>query len=284
MSYQYNYLLVDGVLRQDALKWLYGQDEQLDIVPLYIGTRWQETHDLGPILVKTQTGSRLINAVKADPALQACSSLLFSSVTIAAVAKHLSQFITVTDNSGSHSLFRFADPLITAYWLDSYTQDSYNALLGPVETWTVAITPPLWSKEQSVQWRHYQGTNEQIATVKKPNHLQDDQVAALEKAYRQRFKGRLYDWLINRENRFFEYFDDHAWNCWLERVLNSAHAWGLVSERSFAMWAEMRADWGEDFLVNPSSPYQRWLNDHPEQSRLAPEKRIDALSAYFQRT
>lgn len=35
-----DFLLVDGVLRQDALQWLYGAGDSIDVIPLYNGTRW----------------------------------------------------------------------------------------------------------------------------------------------------------------------------------------------------------------------------------------------------
>ena len=35
-----DFLLVDGVLRQDALQWLYAAGEDIEVIPLYNGTRW----------------------------------------------------------------------------------------------------------------------------------------------------------------------------------------------------------------------------------------------------
>lgn len=50
---QANYLLIDGLLRPDAVKQLYQYDEPIEIAPLYLGTRWAEIMDLGPVLVRT---------------------------------------------------------------------------------------------------------------------------------------------------------------------------------------------------------------------------------------
>ncbi|MCF5602739.1 DUF4123 domain-containing protein, partial [Pseudomonas syringae] len=35
-----NYLLIDGVLRPDAIKQVYQRAEPMEIMPLYLGTRW----------------------------------------------------------------------------------------------------------------------------------------------------------------------------------------------------------------------------------------------------
>ena len=43
-----DFLLVDGVLRQDALQWLYGAGDSIDVIPLYNGTRWDGVKELGP--------------------------------------------------------------------------------------------------------------------------------------------------------------------------------------------------------------------------------------------
>ena len=50
-----DFLLVDGVLRQDALQWLYGAGDSIDVIPLYNGTRWDGVKELGPILAACRT-------------------------------------------------------------------------------------------------------------------------------------------------------------------------------------------------------------------------------------
>ena len=49
---------------------------------------------------------------------------------------------------------------------------------------------------------------------------------------------------------------------WLEQRLLDAEAWGLVNERSIAIWLERCACWGNDFAMRSDSPYQAWLARH----------------------
>lgn len=42
-----NYLLIDGLLRPDAIKQLYQRSEPLSIKPLYLGTRWAPLKERG---------------------------------------------------------------------------------------------------------------------------------------------------------------------------------------------------------------------------------------------
>lgn len=116
-----DFLLLDGVLRQDALRWLYGAGEPIEVIPLYNGTRWDGVKELGPILVGLDSHSSLLGEWRSSLNLQRQASKLQSSATLNDVADHLSQFITITDNLGSYSLFRFADPLVSSYWLGSYS-------------------------------------------------------------------------------------------------------------------------------------------------------------------
>jgi len=272
-----DFLLVDGVLRQDALQWLYGAGDSIDVIPLYNGTRWDGVKELGPILVGLDSHASLLSEWRSSPSLQRQASKLQSSATLNDVADHLSQFITITDNLGSYSLFRFADALVTAYWLSSYPPSAYQSLLGPISEWLVPLNPPSWAPSQAVEWQSYRPQPNSPRLEGKLNHLADDQVQALEQAYRRSFKERLYDWMVADYPQALTGLGEQERGQWLEQRLLDAEAWGLVNERSIAIWLERCACWGNDFAMRSDSPYQAWLARTPDAQKLAPEQRIQAL-------
>lgn len=272
-----DFLLLDGVLRQDALRWLYGAGEPIEVIPLYNGTRWDGVKELGPILVGLDSHSSLLGEWRSSLNLQRQASKLQSSAKLNDVADHLSQFITITDNLGSYSLFRFADPLVSSYWLGSYSPSAYESLLGPISEWLVALPPPNWAPSQSGEWQSYRPQTNSHKLKGKLNHLADDQVQALEQAYRRSFKERLYSWLIEDYPQTLSSLGEQERGQWLEQRLFDAEAWGLVSERSIAIWLERCACWGDDFATRSDSPYQAWLARTPGVQNLAPEQRIQAL-------
>lgn len=272
-----DFLLVDGVLRQNALQWLYGAGEPIEVIPLYSGTRWDAVKELGPILVGLDSHSSLLSEWQSSRNLQRQASRLQSAASSDDVADHLSQFIAMTDNLGGYSLFRFADPLVTYYWLNSYPQSAYQSLLGPINQWLVPLSPPNWASTQAVEWQSYRPQPNSSRLEGKLNHLADDQIQALEQAYRRSFKERLYGWLIEDYPKTFSGLGEQERGQWLEQRLLDAEAWGLVNERSIAIWLERCACWGVDFATRPDSPYQGWLVRTPDAQKLAPDERIQAL-------
>jgi len=272
-----NFLLVDGVLRQDALQWLYGAGEPIEVIPLYNGTRWDGVKELGPILVGLDSHSSLLSEWRSCPSLQRQASRLQSSAALNDVANHLGQFLTITDNLGSYSLFRFADPLVTSYWLNSYPPSAYQSLLGPINEWHVPLIPPNWAPSQAVEWQSYRPQSNSPRLEGKLNHLVDDQIQALEQAYRRSFKERLYDWMMEDYPQSLSGLSEQERGQWLEQRVLDAEAWGLVNERSIAIWLERCVCWGNDFVTRPDSPYQAWLTRTPDAQKLTPEQRIHAL-------
>lgn len=272
-----NFLLVDGVLRQDALQWLYGAGEPIEVIPLYNGTRWDGVKEFGPILVELDSHSSLLSEWERGPCLQRQASRLQSSASLNDVANHLGQFITITDNLGSYSLFRFADPLVTSYWLNSYPPSAYQSLLGPINEWHVPLIPPNWAPSQAVEWQSYRPQSNSPRVEGKLNHLTDVQIQALEQAYRRSFKERLYGWMMKDYPQSLSGLDEQERGQWLEQRLLDAEAWGLVNEQSIAIWLERCVCWGNDFATRPDSPYHAWLARTPHAQKLAPEQRIQDL-------
>ncbi|MWV14739.1 DUF4123 domain-containing protein [Pseudomonas sp. L-22-4S-12] len=270
-------LLIDGVLRQDATKWIYQSGEPLEVIPLYLGTRWEELQELGPILVALDAWSPLLGAIQHDNALQSQASLISTQAPSTTVAEHLSQFISITDDLGSQSLLRFADPLVTWHWLASYPEQAYKSLLGPISQWNVAVRPPNWAPSTPWEWRAFRPQPDSPTLAHPLSHMTQSQVEALDQAHRWRFKERLYDWLDHDFPNTLRPLAEDARGRWLEQRIQDAETWGLVSERSIAIWLERCAYWGSDFATRPDSPYQEWLRRKPVAQQLPPELRIQAL-------
>jgi len=277
MSRSTTYLLFDGVLQANLLPWLYQQDEALDILPLYMGTRWAELSDIGPVLVQPSSTSTLLADCQQRAELRTCCSLLTSTQSSYAIMDHLQNFITVTDTLGSHSLLRFADPLVLQYWLDSYDQMTLGQILGPIDQWNVAVHQPRWAQTDDVAWQCFSSPairrGEPLSAL---NHLGERQVNALEQAYEQRFHGRLDSWIEGthpefRANRLA------VWGHWLEDQLRAAREWGLTTERSITIWITGCILLGDDVFHANSSRYSEWLAANPTANSHHPDSRIQAF-------
>lgn len=279
---QANFLLIDGVLRPDAIAHLYQRGEPLEIEPLYIGTRWKELHDLGPILVKLPSSSPLVREWQQNQLVQSDSCPLFSRASLSTVADHLRHFICPPDLNGNAGLLRFADPLVTHYWLTSYGPEQLCQVLAPIETLWVKTPIHTWQSTGDAPITQFSRPHSTDVRDKNFALLGENQISALELAYRWQFKERLYAWLNTRDPQTFSLLNSDQTERWLEHVLDSGSAWGLVSERGLVTWAETCVDWGRDFATRPDSPYQDWLSQAPENGSLAPELRIEALDDYRQ--
>ncbi|PHN26821.1 DUF4123 domain-containing protein [Pseudomonas sp. ICMP 460] len=272
-----NFVLIDGVLRPDAIKHLYQRGEPLDIVPLYIGTRWQELHDVGPILVSLQGSSALINDICQSAFQQADASLLYSRAPMPSVAAHLRRFIAPPDVLGGNGLLRFADPLVTRYWLGSHQGEHLDAVLGPIEAWHIPQIPHSWELAQSCEWRSVLRGATPPEWVNTYAQLGEAQLAALDQAARWRFMERLNQSFEQSHPERMAKLDPVSRTQWFDQRLDEADTWGLSSERSLAIWVEYSLRWGTGFTVRPNSPYQQWLASTAVALKLAPELRIQQM-------
>lgn len=136
-----NYLLIDGMLRPDAIKQLYQLNEPLDIAPLYLGTRWSKIVDMGPVLVQLPSQSALVREWHGNAAQRIDACIFHSSASLKVVAAHLRQYINPDDYLGNSSLLRFADPLVLHHWLSSYSREHLSQILGPIQQ--LWVQPPL---------------------------------------------------------------------------------------------------------------------------------------------
>ncbi|WP_134676535.1 DUF4123 domain-containing protein [Ectopseudomonas khazarica] len=269
-----HYLLIDGVLRQGVITELYGRGEEMEIEPLYVGTRWQEAHDLGPILVATSPPSKLLSDAQSDFDWLACSCRLSSNANLKEVADHLREFICVRSQGGSQSLLRFADPLVAWYWLASYSPSQYPHLLGPITSWEVALPSTKWEPHTELQRNAYTAANHPPVAFDRA-FLDEHQEQALQKAYHRQLKTRLYDWLEMHVPDLLQ--QQAAVDSWLYNRLHSAEQVGLVSERSIAIWALLSLEQGNDFFSVPTSAYSQWQAGTPEAKGLPAEVNLQTF-------
>ncbi|NAS96260.1 hypothetical protein CU664_06660 [Pseudomonas syringae pv. actinidifoliorum] len=279
-----NYLLIDGMLRPDAIKQLYQLTEVLEIAPLYLGTRWSNIMDMGPVLVQLPSQSVLAREWHGDAAQRIDACIFHSSASLKIVAAHFRQYLNPDDYLGNSSLLRFADPLVMHHWLSSYSGEHLSQVLGPIQQ--LWVQPPLRG------WQHGNVSppatflNEQPNTTSKPHFapLGEPQLKAFENCYRWLFEERIHDWLRKSDPLAFANQTDDQIESWLKLALDSAMAWGLTCENALATWADICHDWGLDFTEQPQGPYQSWRALYPEHLQLSPELRINVLDEYRQKT
>ncbi|AXJ03469.1 hypothetical protein CFN16_04800 [Pseudomonas fluorescens] len=272
-----NFLLIDGVLRPNAIASLYQLGEPLEIEPLYLGTRWAELMDLGPILVKPSSSTSMISQTYQNANHQIDASLLYSSAPMSVVADHLRRYIAPSDVLGGNGMLRFADPLVTRYWLGSYQGEHLNVILGPIESWSIPERPHSWEANPAVQWLNFLRTSAPLAWQDSYAQLGQTQLDALGHAARWQFMERLHENFEQYHPRHLATLKLSSRTQWFDERLDEAQAWGLSSERSLAIWVEYSLRWGAGFTEHVNEPYQNWLARTPEASRLAPEIRIQKM-------
>lgn len=271
-----HYLLVDGLLKPDALKQLYGRQENLEIEPLYLGTRWVNLKDKGPILV--QASEPLKEAWHSDPQWQGCASLLASHAPLLEIANHLRHFICPPDALGNASLLRFSDPVILHHWLSSFDAGQLQRTLGPIEQLWVAEPRQPWQPGKSIATFYGSATPEPWATG---FALQGAaQLEAFEQATVFVFQQRLYAFLIRESPDAFAAHSSEQIDHWLEQSLSSGRDWGLVSEFGLATWARYRLALGEDFASRSDGAFQEWLEQQNAPRCTSPEQQLDDFDLY----
>lgn len=270
---QANFLLIDGVLRPNAIVSLYQSGEPLEIEPLYSGTRWSELRDLGPILVSLKGSTNLPGETYQN------TCLMRSPAPINIVANHLRRFIAPSDVRGGKSLLRFADPLVAGYWLGSHQGEHRDAVLGPIDAWHVPERLHAWELAQPSQWRSFCRTTPAPDWVDTYAQLGEVQLDALEQAARWRFVEQLHYHFEQNQPQLLARIDKNQLTQWFDVRLAEAHTWGLVSDRSRAIWVEYSLRWGDGFTEYPDGPYQRWLARTPDAFKLAPELRIQQMDS-----
>ncbi|WP_122222546.1 DUF4123 domain-containing protein [Pseudomonas syringae group genomosp. 3] len=280
---QANYLLIDGVLRPDAIKQLYQRAESLEIMPLYLGTRWSAIMNQGPVLVRVPAESSLIREWLESAASRTDTSIFSSRAALKTVAEHLCRFLCPFDHLGNSSLLRFADPLVMHYWLSSYSDEHLSRILGPVDQ--------LWVQPPAHAWQHtsallpvpFINAHPQSPWQQNFALLGEPQLHALDECYWWLLEERIHDWLQTEDAHAFANQTEAQISMWLKQAMNSGRDWGLVSEYALATWVDICHEWGLDFVNLPQNPYQSWQITHPELQHLPAELRISALAEYRQK-
>ncbi|OUM08731.1 hypothetical protein BW686_05330 [Pseudomonas syringae] len=279
---QANYLLIDGLLRPEAIKQLYQRDEYIEIAPLYLGTQWSEVLDLGPVLVKTPCSSSLIQEWYEYPAHRSDACVFSSRAPLNVVSEHLRRFLNLNDDSGNSCLLRFADPLVMYYWLSSYSREHLSPTLGPIDQLWVQTPLHGWQQKRGPTLATFVNEHSQALRQQRSPRLGEPQFQAFEKCYRWLLEERIHEWLTAHEPQPFANRTDDQIDTWLKRAVDSGLEWGLVSEYALATWADICHDWGLDFVNLSQGPYPSWQNLYPQYQRLPPELRVNALDEYRQ--
>lgn len=272
----HSYALIDGVKRQTAIKEIYTSKEPIQVIPLYMGTRFQDVYDLGPILVASINGG-IIQKLQQDDWPKS-TSFITTEQPLSVVAEHLKQFTTIQSEAGSEVIFRFADPLVTYYWLNSY-DDPLSNIMGPIQTWQVAKPQQAWYPDE-LEWHTFTNANTPVADFPL-NQLGDPQMRALELAEGNRFNNKLYLWLVKENPAILEGKTPDEFSIWLNDAVNGARDFNLNTERTYALWVDLCADYGQDFATNPKGAYQQWLTDNPEQKKLPADVKITNFHRYI---
>lgn len=273
----YTYALIDGVKRPMAIKELYTGKEPIQTIPLYINTPYKDNYDLGPILVAALEHSNLINHLTKE--WFDSTTLIQTNQPLSKIAEHLQQLIVTTDETAVESLFRFADPLTTWYWLNSYTDEALVDVMGPIEQWKVPIPVADWQPQQ-LKWQTF------IKPQNKPlgftiNYLGEPQEEALEQATEFQFKNKIYHWLQKENPSILQNKTPNQIADWLQDALTEAKAFNLISERSLVMWIDLTADYGANFATDTKGLYQQWLTDNPKQQPMPAEIKIQKFYEYL---
>ncbi|KTB76180.1 hypothetical protein AO070_23995 [Pseudomonas syringae pv. syringae PD2766] len=275
-----NYLLIDGVLRPDAIKQVYQRAEPMEIMPLYLGTRWSAVMNQGPVLVKVPPESSLIREWLEPAALRTDASIFSSNAALKDVAEHLCRFLCPVDYLGNSSLLRFADPLVTHYWLSSYSEEHLSQILGPINQLWVQLPRHTWQRNPSSLPATFVNQHPKTLWHEHSVLLGEPQLQALKECYRWLFEERIHDWLQEQDPQAFANLTEDQIAIWLERAVDSGLEWGLVSEYALATWADICHAWGQGFVNHPQSPYPLWQTLYPQLQHLPPELRINSLDEY----
>ncbi|WP_111415553.1 DUF4123 domain-containing protein [Billgrantia lactosivorans] len=282
------HVLVDGVRYPDALRRLYSRDDLVEIVPLYLLTRFKDVAAEGPILVAPK-GRRFVDEILAEGEgeLTRAMSLIASAATTEELVDHLLGFVEI-EVDGAQRLLRFADPLVLRHWLASYGESAPADVMGPIDTWRVAQWAPAWNKHEGPVWRTFEVEAGQAPSddqlVRSPHHFASPQLDALDAVARWQFKERLAE--------YFERHAGEAWSRlaverrgdWLESRLNESLAWGAQTERQLAIWVELSLHGGAGFMTAPTGPYARWMAQDPSRSRLPQQQQLYELDAWCRST
>lgn len=268
---QHTYALIDGVMRQTAIKDIYKSKEPIQVIPLYMGTRFQDNYDLGPILVASLNNNLTQKLQQED--WPTSTTIITSDETLATVSEHLKQFIEVTNDTGSNALFRFADPLTTWYWLNSYSENALVDIMGPITTWQVAEPSPDWNK-QPITWQLFTNPKTEVLGFRL-DYLNEPQMDALNQAANFRFKNKIYQWLQLENPNVLVNKSPEQITQWIDTTLTKAEAFNLTTERTLAIWVDLCADYGQDFVNKKDSLYQRWLAENTQFKVLPADLKIE---------
>lgn len=123
-------------------------------------------------------------------------------------------------------MLRFADPLVTRHWLGSYQGEHLDAILGPIETWSMPEELHSWESAAAAQWVNFQRNSPTPQWKDNYALLGQAQLDALAQAARWQFIERLHDNFEQYHPRPLSTLDKSIRTEWFSRRLDEAQAWG----------------------------------------------------------
>jgi len=109
---------------------------------LYDGPDGERLEVVAPYLVELAPGSPLTEALVRRHWGKSWGVFLHSGGDFKAVRKHLRRFLTVEDEKGKKSYFRFYDPRVLRLFLPTCTRDEADQMFGPIYDFIVESKKP----------------------------------------------------------------------------------------------------------------------------------------------
>ena len=173
--------------------------------------------------------------MKSKPAQTCAQALrcLKSRALADVVASHLRRFNQVTDVSGAKILLRYADPQVAWFWLHSYDADALSSVYGAQSPAGESPRHPTYCCRNS----RNTGTISPLRARQRKAGLPagllgHPQLSALQQAYQQQLKERLYRWLQENHQTALSALPEQTRDNWFNARLADAEGFGLSTERS----------------------------------------------------
>ncbi|SDR80496.1 protein of unknown function [Halopseudomonas litoralis] len=270
------YLLLDGAQMDNLLVQIYQLEDTPEIHLLYQNTHYQALAEVGPLLIKLSTGSRLEQHFMEH--WQASAGLwLETDAGESELVEHLRSLVHVGIGSDVTVLLRYHDPRIMRHWLPELPPDDRDRTMGPVLRMRL---PALPGENRAGEIRRTKPATAARYSNTPWLRLNEEQVERLNRAHLEEFDQRL---LAHIDRHFPDCLADCETNArlaWAAACRQSAQAYGYSAADEVAQWANLCALLGIDFPQAPAhQSYQQILTT----SRLSHEKRLEHLALELQR-
>lgn len=269
------YLLLDGAQIDNLMMQIYQLDESPESHALYLGTRYQALSDVGPVLARVVSGSRLEQHFVKH--WQATAGIwLESDASESELVEHLRSLVHAGLRSGVTVLLRYHDPRIMCQWLPELPSDQRDQVMGPVFRIRLPASHPGDSARDILRVHRVPAARYGDAPWLR---LDDEQIEMLNRAQLEAFDQRL---LAHMDKHFPDCLvgqDMTARLAWAKDCRQGAQAHGYSAADEVVQWANLCALLGTDFPEAPEhGAYQQILITQ----QLSSEQRLERLALELQ--